>query len=100
MKCEAGDMAKIIHALTPANIGKTVHVAEYIGHFKKNTIFDFRGMPCKAVVTDHYWWIEAEFGLYTLLGQSPKAYIADTWLEPLRPTAQTTTSKEDIEIEA
>jgi|TARA_B100001059_G_C17523945_1_gene422169 hypothetical protein len=35
-------------------------------------------------VTDHYWWIEAT-GLKNQFGDSPKAYIADSWLEPIRP---------------
>ena len=53
MKCEQGDMAKIIHSIRPSNIGKTVLVKEYIGHFKQGEVFDFRGVPCKALVTDH-----------------------------------------------
>ena len=100
MKCEQGDMAKIIHAMTPSNVGKIVHVAEYIGKFKKNESFEHNGNYCQAAVTDHHWWITAEFGLATQAGPASGAYIADSWLEPIRPTAQKTTSKEDIELEA
>ena len=41
MKCEQGDIAKIIMSLRPQNIGKTVLVENYIGHFNKvkNLIF-------------------------------------------------------------
>ena len=100
MKCEQGDMAKIIHSIRPANIGKTVLVEEYIGHFKQGEMFDFRGVPCKALVTDHYWWIDADYGLQNMLGDTPKAYIADTWLEPLRPEKLKEQQKEDVDISA
>jgi hypothetical protein len=100
MKCEQGDMAKIIHSIRPANIGKTVLVEEYIGHFKQGEMFDFRGVPCKALVTDHYWWIVADYGLQNMLGDTPKAYIADTWLEPLRPEKLKEQQKEDVDISA
>ena len=39
-------------------------------------------MPCQAVVDDHHWWIEAE-DLAVLLGTSPRAYIADSWLRKI-----------------
>jgi hypothetical protein len=100
MKCEQGDMARIIHSIRPANIGKTVLVEEYIGHFKQGEMFDFRGVPCKALVTDHYWWIVADYGLQNMLGDTPKAYIADTWLEPLRPEKLKETEKQDVDISA
>lgn len=100
MKCEQGDMAKIIHSIRPANIGKTVLVEEYIGHFKQGEVFDFRSVPCKALVTDHYWWIVADYGLQNMLGDTPKAYIADTWLEPLRPEKLKEQQKEDVDISA
>jgi hypothetical protein len=100
MKCEQGDMAKIIHSIRPSNIGKTVLVKEYIGHFKQGEVFDFRGVPCKALVTDHYWWIAADYGLQNMLGDTPKAYIADTWLEPLRPEKLKEQQKEDVDISA
>lgn len=85
MKCEKGDLAKIIMSLRPQNIGKTVLVEEYIGHLKQGEEFEFRGIVCKAQITDHYWWIATEYGLQNMLGDTPKAYIPDTWLEPIRP---------------
>ena len=61
MKCEQGDLAKIIMSLRPSNIGKTVLVEEYIGEFREGESFQFRGIVCKAIVNDHYWWIGSEF---------------------------------------
>lgn len=100
MRCEKGDMAKIIYSVRASNLGKTVLVDEYIGHFKTGEIFDFRGVPCKAMVTDHYWWIATEFGLTNMLGDTPKAYIPDTWLEPLRPTKLKEKALEEIDLTA
>jgi hypothetical protein len=100
MKCEKGDMAKIIYSVRPSNLGKTVLVDEYIGHFKEGDVFDFRGVPCKALITDHYWWISTEFGLINMLGDTPKAYIPDTWLEPLRPTKLKEKALEEIDLTA
>ena len=40
-------------------------------------------MTCTCVVHDHYWWIEAE-DLNIEFGPSPRAYIADSWLEPIK----------------
>lgn len=85
MRCEKGDLAKIIYSVWPANLGKIVMVESYIGHFKEGESFDYLEVPCKAPVTDHFWWITAEYGISNGYGETPKAYIADTWLEPLRP---------------
>lgn len=85
MRCEQGDLAKIIFSIRPTNLGKTVLVESYIGHFKQGEEFDFRGIVCRAPVTDHYWWVSSEYGLKNQLGNTPKVYIPDTWLEPLRP---------------
>lgn len=84
MKCKQGDYARIIHSMNPDNIGRAVKVVEYIGKFKQQERFEFRGMPCECPVTDHYWWIEGD-DIDIQLGPSPKAYIADSWLEPIKP---------------
>ena len=84
MKCKQGDIAKIIYSLNPENVGRIVKVVEYIGKFEKGSQFAYRGLVCQTLVTDHQWWIEAE-DLSISLGPSPKAYIADSWLEPIRP---------------
>lgn len=99
MKCEQGDIAKIIMAINPNNIGKTVFVESYIGYFEKGEEFSFKEITCKAPITDNYWWICAEYGLQNLIGNTPKAYIADTWLEPIRPTNTVETTEKDIELE-
>lgn len=100
MKCQEGDVAKILMSLRPSNIGKTVLVETYIGHFQAGESFDFRGIPCSAMITDHYWWISTDYGLQNMLGDTPKAYIPDTWLEPLRPEKLFQTEKETIDITA
>lgn len=100
MKCEKGDMAKIIYSVRPSNLGKTVLVDEYIGHFKEGELFDFRGIQCKAMITDHYWWIATEYGLTNMLGDTPKAYIPDTWLEPLRPDKLKEKTREEVDLTA
>ena len=99
MKCEQGDLAKIIMSLRPENIGKTVIVDLYIGHFTQGEMFDFRGVPCKAMITDHYWWVASD-ALSNGHGDTPKAYIPDTWLEPLRPNKLTQEETEDISLTA
>jgi hypothetical protein len=100
MKCEQGDLAKIIYSIRPSNLGKIVLVEDYIGHFQAGEEFEFRGIPCRALVTDHYWWISAEYGLKNMLGDTPKAYIADTWLDPIRPDKMVEQTKEEIDISA
>ena len=84
MKCKQGDTAIIIYSVRPENIGRIVKVSEYIGKFKENEQFEAYGMTCTCLVHDHYWWIEAD-DLNIQLGPSPKAYIADSWLEPIKP---------------
>lgn len=98
MKCKQGDIAKIIMSLRPENIGKTVLVDEYIGHFAQGEEFQFRGIVCKALISDHYWWISTDHGLTNMLGDTPKAYIPDTWLEPIRPEKAVQKDKVDIDI--
>jgi len=92
MKCEQGDLAKIIMSLRPDNIGKVVLVKEYIGKYTKGTTFVFKGINCMVPVTDHYWWIEGT-GLQNQFGDTPQAYIADSWLEPLRPEGNKSAAK-------
>lgn len=82
MNVNTGDKAVIIFSVNQNNIGRIVKVAEYIGRFEQKEQFDFRGLPCEAPVTDHYWWIEAE-DLNIQLGPSPRAYIADSWLRKI-----------------
>jgi len=87
-------------SLRPTNIGKTVLVETYIGHFKQGEEFDFRGIVCRAMITDHYWWIATEYGLQNMLGDTPKAYIPDTWLEPIRPERLSQSEEEKLDLTA
>lgn len=98
MKCKQGDLARIVFSLRPENVGRIVRVVEYIGKFNANDDFEFRDMNCKCAVSDHYWWIEAD-DLSIGLGPSPRAYIADKWLEPIRPDKETVEHKEEINSE-
>jgi hypothetical protein len=99
MNCQEGDLATIVFSIRPENVGRIVRVAEYIGRFNRDESFEFRGIPCKAAVTDHYWWIEAE-DLNVMFGPSPRAYIADTWLRPIKPPGEKHKQKENIEVNA
>jgi hypothetical protein len=94
MKCQQGDLAKIIYSIRPENIGKIVLVKEYIGKYSKGDSFDFKGIKCLCAVNDHYWWITAEYGLENQYGDTSQAYIPDTWLEPLRPDSDKIKQKE------
>ena len=98
MKCEQGDLAKIIYSLNPSNIGKIVIVESYIGKFNQRDTFFFKGITCMCPVTDHYWWIAGD-GLNNNFGDTPKAYIADTWLEPIRPEQEKEESKAEKELD-
>lgn len=98
MKCKQGDTAVIKFSLNPKNVGRYVGVAEYIGQFSEREQFQFRGMKCMAPVSDHYWWIEAE-DLTIGLGPSPRAYIADSWLEPIRPKQEKFSKEEELDLD-
>jgi hypothetical protein len=98
MKCQQGDVARIIYSVRPENIGRIVKVVDYIGKYNAKEEWEFRGMPCQAPVHDHYWWIEAD-DLSSGFGPSPRAYIADTWLEPIRPEQEKQKSKADQELD-
>jgi len=93
-----GDKAVIVFSINPANVGRIVTVSEYIGKFKENEQFEAYGMPCMAIVHDHYWWIEAD-DLSIQLGPSPKAYIADSWLRKIVPPDEKLSKKEDLELD-
>ena len=97
MNVEEGDKAVIVFSVNPANVGRIVNVAEYIGKFEQQEQFDFRGMTCEAPVTDHYWWIEAD-DLTIMLGPSPRAYIADSWLRKLADPEKKVSTKAQKEF--
>ena len=97
MKCTQGDVAHITFSIRPQNVGLIVKVNEYIGKCEKGEQFQFRGMPCQCLISDHYWWIEAE-DITTLLGPSPQAYIADSWLEPIKQPKKAIKVKKEVDI--
>jgi hypothetical protein len=98
MNVNEGDRAVIVFSLNPKNIGRFVSVSKYIGKFKKGDQWEFRGLPCQALVTDHYWWIEAE-DLEIQFGPSPRAYIADSWLRKILPPDEKLSEKEKLELD-
>ena len=97
MNVNEGDKAYIVFSVNPKNIGRIVHVAEYIGKFSEREKFQFRGMPCMAMVTDHHWWIEAD-DLDIQLGPSPRAYIADSWLRRIVEPEEKISKKEELDV--
>lgn len=98
MKCQTGDLAVILYSIRPENIGRIVRVKEYIGQFDQCETFQFRGQPCKCVVSDHHWWIGGD-DITILYGPSPQAYIPDSWLQPIRPDELNQYKKENKELE-
>lgn len=98
MKCKQGDYARIIYSHRPENLGRVVKVAEYIGRFQEGEEFEFRGMPCHCAVTDHFWWISAD-DITIQFGPSPRAYIPDTWLEPINNPNEELEEKTEIELD-
>jgi hypothetical protein len=98
MNVSEGDKAVIVFSIRPENVGRIVHVAEYIGKFKEGEQFEYRSMPCQALVNDHYWWIEAE-DLEIGLGPSPRAYIADSWLRKIVPPKEKDQAEKELELD-
>ena len=98
MNVSEGDKAVIIFSVRPENVGRIVNVAEYIGKVKEGEQFEFRTMPCQALVHDHYWWIEAD-DLSIQFGPSPRAYIADSWLRKIVPPDEKLSNKQEKELD-
>ena len=98
MNCQQGDKEVIIFSINPKNVGRIVDVTEYIGKFSEREQFQFRGLVCQAPVTDHYWWIEAD-DIEIMLGPSPRAYIADSWLRKIVPPKEKVSTKQQKELD-
>ena len=98
MKCEKGDLAEIIYSIRESNRGKLVVVDTFIGYFNAGDSFDFNGYKCEASISDNYWWVAAEHGLASMFGDSPKLYIPDTWLEPIKPTVKAKSTHRELDL--
>lgn len=100
MKCSKGISARIIMSLRPENIGKIVTVESYIGYLTKDQTFEFRGIVSVAMISDNYWWVAVNSNteLQNMFGGSPKAYIPDTWLEPIIKKSVTTSTTENVDV--
>lgn len=83
MKCKQGQMAFIIKSLRPANIGRIVTCAKYIGYYSQGDTITMSGESWMAPDTDDYWMIEGN--LETQFGPSKIAYIMDSYLSPIEP---------------
>ena len=97
MNVQEGDKAVIVFSINPKNVGRIVNVSEYIGKFKEGEQFEAYGMTCTCAVHDHFWWIEGN-DIEIQFGPAPKAYIADSWLEPIRPEEENFKETIDINI--
>jgi len=98
MNVSEGDKAVIVFSIRPENIGRVVHVAEYIGKFKEGEQFEAYGMTSTCLVHDHFWWIEAD-DLSIQLGPSPRAYIADSWLRKIEEPKDKLSEKHTEELD-
>lgn len=88
MRCKQDDLAIILKSVSGANTGKIVTVAEYIGFIQQNEFFEYRGVGYRVPITDNYWWVTTprdKSGFDTHEGETSKGYIADLWLQPIRP---------------
>lgn len=84
MRCKLDDVAWITKSMVPSNLMKMVKVIEYIGRFEKDDRFEYRGSLYSAPASDHLWWIEST-SINTVMGETTRAYIPDSWLRPIPP---------------
>ena len=90
MKCKANDLAYIIEAIRPANKGLVVLVKEYLGYYLKGDIIEVNKEHFQAIISDNFWVVENAYGeIETQFGNSKMAYIADSWLEPIKKIKDT-----------
>ena len=87
MKCKTGDLAFVIKALRPANIGKVVTVETHIGYLTRGEQFKWNGEVWTAFETDDTWVVSSSSGLETMYGTSKQAIVPDSWLRPIQPDA-------------
>ena len=84
MRCKQGDLAFINKALRPANVGRVVTCAEYLGYFIAGEIIVDQVLV--AHTSDHWWRVVADSDtIETHYGFSNYAYLPDTWLTPIKP---------------
>lgn len=100
MRCKAGQMAVVIKARNTANIGKFVTVETYIGMVETNSTFEYRDQLCRAHdITDHYWWVSSSSGFVTVIGETSRTYVPDSWLMPIEPPEEPKQTAQNKELE-
>jgi hypothetical protein len=91
MNCKQGDLAYIIKAIRPENIGKVVQCIECIGFYEQYSSFGLHGEVWWAPTSDYLWVIQNSGSIETFFGTSKEAVIPDSWLRPIK------TDPEDLE---
>lgn len=100
MKCTMGDLAYIINAIRPENIGLVVECKESIGYHLRGDIVDLMGERYIAIDSDNYWIISSPTGdITTQYGLSKISFIPDTWLEPIVPKKLDTDTTKTLELD-
>lgn len=106
MRCKQGQMAWVLKAANPQNVRKIVTVAQYIGYYNQGEKFMYNELECEAVITDNYWWVTTSPStpFVTGFGETTRAFIPDTHLEPFKPDVldddETTEREKDKELTA
>ena len=76
------ELAFIIKANRPANIGRIVTAVSCIGKVEAGQKFEWNGEVWRSPITDNIWIIEGN--IETLYGSARQAYIPESWLKPIR----------------
>ena len=82
-RCKQNKMAWVKYANIQRNIGRMVTTSVYVGYFNAGDTFEYNGISGPIAVTDHWWWVDCPGGLETLIGETSRAFMADSWLEPI-----------------
>jgi hypothetical protein len=100
-RCKQGDLAFIIKAIRPSNIGLIVLVEEYVGYFQRGEEYYYGGLRLIAYDTGHAWKVTSSSkSIDTIDGKSNFALTIDTWLTPIKGLPEDEENLyEDLEIE-
>lgn len=92
LNCKQGDLAFIVSARNPENVGKIVTVAVALGPKARGDEFIYDGQQYVIETTGFYWIIEGsltvrhfdDFGTPTKTASSSRAIAMDASLRPIR----------------
>ena len=99
MRCKQGQLAYIINALRPENIGKPVTTMKYLGYFMISEPIAWGYDIITACISYHFWVIESQSGIETLYGGSKQAVIPDSWLKPIDEGTPDVTESKSKDLE-